>query len=188
MRAALLVEGISDRIALEAVAARSGRDLAAEGVEIVVIGGAHAIGTFLERFRHVPVAGLCDAGEEHVFRRAVERAGFGSPQSRAELEQLGFHVCDADLEDELIRALGPDAVVELVAAHGNLHSFHTFQKQPAWRGRPLADQLRRFLCSSDRRKLRYARLIVEALEPARIPRPLDRVLAQARTAASAALP
>jgi OLD-like protein len=177
-RAVILVEGISDRIALEAVAARRGRDLAAERVEIVPIGGAHAIGAALGRYAPaLRVVGLCDAGEEHVFRRALERAGVGAPSSRAELEQLGFHVCDADLEDELIRALGADRVVGLFEEHGSMHSFRTFQKQPAWRGRPLDAQLRRFLCSSDRRKLRYARLIVEAVEPDRIPRPLDAVLA-----------
>lgn len=176
-RVVVLVEGVSDRIALEAVAVRRGRDLDEERVAIVPIGGAHAIGASLERYRGLPVVGLCDAGEEHVFRRALERAGFGSAPTRTDLERLGFHVCVADLEDELIRALGPDTVVELLAAHDNLHSFRTFQKQPAWRGRPLDAQLRRFLCSSDRRKLRYARLIVEALEAERIPRPLDAVLA-----------
>ena len=175
-RVVVLVEGVSDRIALEAVAARRGRDLDAEQIAIVPIGGAHAIGASLERFRAVRAVGLCDAGEEHVFRRALDLAPDGP---RGELERLGFHVCEADLEDELIRALGPDAVVELLAANDNLHSFRTFQKQPAWRGRALDAQLRRFLCSSDRRKLRYAKLIVEALEPARIPRPLDAVLAAA---------
>ena len=39
-----LVEGISDQRALEALAARRGRDLEAEGVSVVPIGGAHAIG------------------------------------------------------------------------------------------------------------------------------------------------
>jgi hypothetical protein len=175
-RVVVLVEGVSDRIALEAVAARRGRDLDAEQIAIVPIGGAHAIGASLERFRAVRAVGLCDAGEEHVFRRALDLPPDGP---RDELERLGFHVCEADLEDELIRALGPDAVVELLAANDNLHSFRTFQKQPAWRGRPLDAQLRRFLCSSDRRKLRYAGLIIEALEPARIPRPLDAVLAAA---------
>ena len=170
----ILVEGVSDRIALEAVAARRGRDLDAEGVTVVPIGGAHAIRAALRRFRSARVAGLCDAGEEHVFRRALDLPAAGP---RAELERLGFHVCDVDLEDELIRALGPDSVVELLGRHGSLHSFRTFQKQPAWRGAPVDAQLRRFLCSSDRRKLRYAPLIVEALEDDRIPRPLDAVLA-----------
>jgi predicted ATP-dependent endonuclease of OLD family len=39
----ILVEGITDRIALEATARLLGSDLAAQGVEIVPIGGAQAI-------------------------------------------------------------------------------------------------------------------------------------------------
>ena len=48
LRAAVLVEGVSDRIALETLAVRRGRDLAAEGVSVVAIGGAQAIGRVLE--------------------------------------------------------------------------------------------------------------------------------------------
>ena len=49
-RTVVLVEGDSDRRALEALAARRGRNLAAEAVAIVPMGGAHAIGRFLDRF------------------------------------------------------------------------------------------------------------------------------------------
>ena len=38
-RAVVLVEGISDKVALEALAARRGRDLVAENVAVVPIGG-----------------------------------------------------------------------------------------------------------------------------------------------------
>ncbi len=180
-RALVLVEGISDQIALETLAARHGRDLAGERVAIVPIGGAQAIARFLTRFRadapHARLAGLCDAGEEAVFRRGLERAGFDSGPTRADMEQLGFYVCVADLEDELIRALGAARVEAVLDANGDLAPFRTFQKQPAWRGRSVAGQLRRFLGSADRRKLRYARLLVEALDLAETPSPLDGVLA-----------
>src|SRR5262245_19490353 len=106
MNAVVLVEGISDRVALETLAAGRGRNLADEEVEIVPLGGADAIGAFLERFRGVRIAGLCDAGEQGVFQRALERAGYGSGLTRAEMAEFGFHICVADLEDELIRALG----------------------------------------------------------------------------------
>jgi hypothetical protein len=180
-RAVVLVEGISDRVALETLAKRRGRDLDAEGVTVVPIGGAHAIGGFLERFGpvglDVRLAGLCDAGEERHFRRALERAGLGSDLSRADMERLGFYVCDADLEDELIRCLGPDAVERVVDAQGDLGSFRTLQKQAAWHGRRVEEQLRRFMGSGGRRKIRYAQLLVEALELSQVPRPLDEVLA-----------
>jgi hypothetical protein len=177
----VLVEGISDRVALETLAGRYGRDLEAERTSIVSIGGAQAVGRFLKeldpRARNLRLAGLCDAGEERDFRRGLERAGFGSPATRAELEQLGFYVCVADLEDELIRALGADAVEAVVESEGDLRSLRTMQKQPEWRGRPREEQLRRFMGSGGSRKIRYARLLVEALELADVPRPLERVLA-----------
>src|SRR5262249_49401069 len=146
-RAVVLVEGYSDQIAVETLAARQGRDLAHERVLIVPIGGAQAIGRFLTRFADAEVAGLCDVGEEEVFRRGLERAGYGSDLSRAEMERLGFFVCVVDLEDELIRALGPSALEGLLDEHGDLGPFRTFQKQPEWRGRSLAAQLCRFMGS-----------------------------------------
>ena len=177
VRAVVLVEGFSDQIAIETLATRLRRDLAGEGVAVVPMGGAQAIGHFLSRFRELELAGLCDAGEEDVFRRGLERAGFGSGLTRADLERLGFQVCVEDLEDELIRALGVERVEAVLASQGDLDSFRTFQKQPAWRGRSPERQLRRYMGSADRRKLRYARFLVEALDPARIPRPLDLLLA-----------
>ena len=181
VRAVVLVEGVSDRIALETLAERRGRNLEAEGVAVIPIGGAQAIGRFLNlygpRGLDVRLAGLCDAGEERDFCRGLERAGLGSGLSRAEMERLGFYVCDVDLEDELIRAAGAAAIERIAAAEGDLRSFRTLQKQAAWRGRPVEDQLHRWFGSGGRRKLRYARLLVEALELEEIPRPLDAVLA-----------
>jgi hypothetical protein len=177
----VLVEGISDQRALEALAERRGRDLGAEGISIVPIGGAQAIGSFLELLGpqgfDVRLAGLCDAAEEHHFRRGLERAGLGSNLTRVDMERLGFFVCVVDLEDELIRALGAAAVEQVVDAQGELGPFRTLQKQPAWQGRTDEDQLRRFMGSGGSRKIRYARLLVEALDPSQVPRPLDRLLA-----------
>jgi hypothetical protein len=180
-RAVLLVEGISDQRALEALAARRGRNLGAEGVSVVAIGGAQAIGRFLDRYGprgiDIRVAGLCDVGEENDFRRGLERGGFGSNLTRAEMESRGFYVCVEDLEDELIRALGIETVEQIADAEGDLRSFRTLQKQAAWQGRPMQEQLRRWLGSGGSRKIRYARLLVDALDLDRVPRPLERVLA-----------
>jgi hypothetical protein len=169
----VLVEGVSDKVALETLALRRGRDLGAEGVSVVPIGGAQAIGRFLRLYADVRVAGLCDAGEEGGFRRALERAGHGSGLGRADLERLGFYVCEADLEDELVRSLGAVAVEEILAAHGRLASFRTYQKQPAHRGRNTEQQLRGFL---NNWKIRLAAPLVEALDLDRVPHPLDGVL------------
>jgi len=180
---AVLVEGTSDRVALETLAERRGSDLAAEGISIVVMGGAQSVGRFLNRYGpkglDLRLAGLLDAGEERELARGLERSGFGSGLTRADMEELGFYVCTADLEDELIRALGADAVVEIVEAKGDLRRFRTLQKQASWRGRPIEEQLRRFMGSGGSRKIRYARFLVEALDLGRVPRPLDLVLSRA---------
>jgi hypothetical protein len=51
------------------------------------------------------------------------------------MEKLGFFVGNADLEDELIRALGIDEVLEVISAQKEHATFETFRKQPAQRGR-----------------------------------------------------
>jgi hypothetical protein len=180
LQSVVLVEGVSDQRALEALAELRGRDLAAEGVSIVPMGGAQAIGRFVDHYGPrglgVRLAGLCDAGEERHFAQALERAGFGSGLTRRDLEALGFYVCVDDLEDELIRALGPAATEDVIDAEGELGSFRTLQKQPAWRGRPIAAQLHRFMGTHSGRKAK-AGALVRALELDRVPRPLDGVLA-----------
>ena len=177
----VLVEGSSDQVALEALAARRGRDLAAERIAIVPMGGSGNIRHFLELFGpqglNLGLAGLCDAGEEGDFRRGLERAGLGSDLGRADMEALGFYVCVADLEDELIRCLGAAGVEQVIETQGELGSFRTFQQQPAWRARRSQAQLRRFIGTHSGRKIRYARLLVDALDLTSVPRPLDRVLA-----------
>lgn len=181
-RAVVLVEGLSDQLALETLAERLGVDLGAQGVGVVPMGGAQAIGRFLNRFGprglDLRLAGLCDAREEKDFRRELERTGLGSNLTSEGLERMGFYVCIEDLEDELIRALGVESVLRVVEAHGDLGAFSTLQKQPEWRGRPTDQQLRRFMGSGGSRKIRYARLLVEELDLGRVPRPLDRVLAR----------
>ncbi len=179
-RSVVLVEGISDKVAVEALAERKGRDLRAEGAAVLAIGGAQAIGNVLRRFGpsglDARLSGLCDAAEEVHFRRALERGGLGSDLDRAGMETLGFYVCEADLEDELVRALGVDAVENVIEAEGELGSFRTFQKQLEKRSLSREQQLHGFMWN---RKIRYAALLVEALDLARVPRPLAGVLAHA---------
>ena len=86
-------------------------------------------------------------------------------------------VCVADLEDELIRSLGVALVEQVVEAQGEIGSFRTFQKQPAQRDRTSHEQLRRFMGTRSGRKIHYGRVLAQALDLTRVPRPLDRVLA-----------
>ncbi len=154
----VLVEGITDRLALEAVAQRLGLNL--DGIEIVPIGGAQAIRRAFAEYEGQPVVGLCDAGEERWFRRVLGDATY---------------VCDKDLEDELIRALGAERVQDVVAAQGELETFRNFQNQIFWRGLPVERQLRRWLQNGGR-YLRYPPLLIEAMGRSEIPRPLADVL------------
>jgi hypothetical protein len=168
LRGIVLVEGTSDRRALETLARRRDRDLEAEGIAIVPMGGFGNLPRVLGQYRDVQLAGLYDAGEERHFLRALGCA------DRDELERVGFYACTRDLEDELTRAVGPDGMERVLAEQGELRAFRTYQRQPAHRDRPLEDQLHGFMWN---RKQRYAELLVEALDLERIPRPLDRVLA-----------
>ena len=174
-RTVVLVEGLSDRVALEVLADRSGRDLGAEGVAIVPTGGASAVGTFAASIleRGTRLAGLYDVGEVTVVGRQLERAGAGTRLDRAGLEAIGFFACDADLEDELIRALGVDGVEDVLARQGDLASFRRVQRQPAQRDRPVTAQLHRFLGTRSGRKWHYAALLDRRAGARRRPAPAD---------------
>lgn len=179
-RAVILVEGISDQRAVEALAMRRGRDLAAEGVDVIPMGGSKNVSRFLERYGphglNVTLAGLYDSAQERDFARGLERVGLGSNLTRDDMELLGFLACVEDLEDELIRALGASAVEQVIAARGELDSFRIFQRMPEWRSRSTEEQLRRFLGTRATRKIESAPLLVDALDLDRVPRPLERLL------------
>jgi hypothetical protein len=168
LRGVVLVEGTSDRHAVETLARRRGRDLDAEGVAVVPMGGFGNLPRMLGRYPDVPVAGLYDVGEVRHFMRAL------GCSDREELERAGFFACTRDLEDELTRAVGPEGMERVLAEQGELRAFRTYQKQLAHRDRPLEEQLHGFMWN---RKQRYAVLLVEALDLERVPRPLDRLLA-----------
>ena len=176
----VLVEGTSDRAALDAIAARRGIGLSSLGVAIVAIGGATNISRYLELYgpsgRDLRVGGLCDEREAPALRRRLARAGFGSDLTREQMEALGFFVCERDLEDELIRALGVDGVEQVIEREGELASLRIMQRQPAQRDRPPVEQLRRFIGSRSGRKLRYGQALAAALEPDRVPHPLAGIL------------
>lgn len=172
VRTVVLLEGPSDAAAVGALAARRGRDLADEGICVLPMGGAMSVGHFTSRLGPsglgLRLTGLCDEAERGYYARGWARAGAG-PQ--------GIFACTADLEDELIRALGPARVREAVRREGELRALQTFLSQPAQRDRPAQQQLRRFFGTKKGRKIRYGRVLVEALDPDRTPAPLDELFA-----------
>jgi len=183
VRVAVLVEGESDREAVLALADRRGVALAERGVCVIAMGGVTNIARHVAELgpagRGLRLAGLYDAGEERFVRGALERGGLAPAPGRAGLAGLGFHCCERDLEDELIRTLGVDAVLGVVEAQGDLAHFRGLAQQPAQRDRRTEDQLHRFFGSGSGRKIRYGRLLVEALADGQVPAPLAAVLADA---------
>ncbi|MGA5065130.1 TOPRIM nucleotidyl transferase/hydrolase domain-containing protein [Streptomyces exfoliatus] len=172
LRTVVLLEGRSDLAAVEALAALRSRDLASEGVCVLSMGGAMSVGRYADLLGPsglgLRLTGLCDEREQRYYDRALRRAGVSSG---------GFFVCVADLEDELIRALGTARVEEIIRAEGDLRAWQTFLRQPAQHDRPRHQQLRRFLGTKKGRKIRYGLLLVEPLVPGQVPAPLDELFA-----------
>jgi len=160
----VLVEGHSDVAALEVLAEAHG---VRDRLDLVAMGGVTNIrrhlGALAAQRPDAVVLGVCDAGE----RRYLEHAD----------GLAGVFVCDRDLEDELIRAVGPEVVVELLDDLGELRRFRTFQDQPEWRGRDLGDQLRRFASTRSGRKAIFARRVAQAVGTTGVPQPLAALFA-----------
>ena len=170
----VLVEGPSDAAVLEVLARRLGL----EAPEVVPLGGITNVGRHLLEYAGRPgstVAGLCDLGEVRFVVGALNRLGHGVEEG--DLAAYGFFVCDTDLEDELIRALGADAVVDVIEREGELGLLRTFQNQPYQRERGLHDQLHRFAGTRSGRKVRLAAALAAELDADAVPAPLLDVLA-----------
>jgi len=165
VRGAILVEGESDRAAVEALAEKSGRDLAA--TLVIPMGGVTNARTHVTLLGPgglgLRLTGLCDVREERFFGRSFPADD-------------RYFVCDADLEEELIRAHGVDGTERVIERLGDLAAFRTFQNQPAQRIRPVDAQLHRFMGTLGGRKIRYGRALVLALDEKRMPAPLTELL------------
>ncbi|WP_394937993.1 hypothetical protein [Psychromicrobium sp. YIM B11713] len=120
--------------------------------------------------------GLSDQAETGFFIRALEREGLGTGLDELTIRQLGFFVCRADLEEELIRSLAPTGVEKLIAQQGDSRSWKILQNQPAQRERSVHEQLHRFMGTTSGRKEHYARVMAEALELNELPKPLKELL------------
>lgn len=170
-RTVVLVEGESDRVALLTLAGLLGLDLARSGADVVAMGGVTNLGRHLRGLAPgVGAVALHDAGEAPYVARTVRAHPGPAP---------ALFVCDADLEDELIRALGVPRVLDVVAGAGDLEAWRSLRRQPFHRERPEALVLRRFFGTTSGRKHKYAALLTAALDPDRVPSPLAGALGAA---------
>ncbi|MEB8337464.1 TOPRIM nucleotidyl transferase/hydrolase domain-containing protein [Streptomyces endophyticus] len=171
VRSAVLLEGLSDVAAVDALAGRRGRDLAAEGVCVVSMGGAMNVGRYARLLGAaglgLRLTGLCDERERRFYDRALGQG------------EDSVFVCVADLEDEFIRALGVVRVEELIREAGEWHPWQTFARQPAQQDRTTHRLLWRFLGTKAGRKIRYGRLLTEAAcDAGCVPAPLEELFAR----------
>jgi hypothetical protein len=176
MSSVVLVEGPSDAAVLEVLARRLRLD--SPGVAVVSMHGVTNAARYLGHHAARPgttVAGLCDHGEARFVAGALRRLGHPA-ETRNDLAAYGFFVCDEDLEDELIRALGTTTVIEVIEREGELGRLRTFQNQPFQRSRSLHDQLHRFAGTRSGRKVRLAAALAAALPLDGVPAPLRDVL------------
>src|SRR5437763_14371196 len=120
LRGVVLVEGTSDRLAVETLARRRGRDLQAEGVAIVPMGGYGNLPRLLGQYRDVRLAGLYDVGEERHFLRALRG------DDRGELEAVGFYARTRDPEDEPTRAGGQEGMARVLAEQGETRGVRAY--------------------------------------------------------------
>jgi hypothetical protein len=179
----VLVEGRSDVAALRVLGRRLG--LEHPRVRLVAMDGVTNTSRHLAALSGsgAAVVGLCDAGEVRFVVGALRRTGH-DVLTRADLVPHGFFVCDDDLEDELLRAVGADAAAGVVAGLGEAGRLQTFRTQPAQRERALHAQLHRFAGTTSGRKERFAAALAEAVALDRVPAPLRGVLEVARRAAA----
>jgi hypothetical protein len=160
----VLVEGVSDAAALEVVAGRLGVRMP----RVLPVGGSKGARRAAEAHPGTRLLGLVDAAERSDMEGLVDE----------------LFVCEPDLESELLRALGEDAALAVIAEQGELDSFRILQRQPAQRDRARDRQLVQFLAGRSGNKERYARLFALALPADRIPPPLV-ALVRAASAESA---
>ncbi|MCH8613220.1 hypothetical protein [Arsenicicoccus dermatophilus] len=168
-----LLEGVSDVAAVRAALTTAGVDLTK--VELVDLQGVTNVGRVLAEIRQLrpeaEVVGMCDAGEVRHVMTAL--AADGCPATDAsDLPAYGFFVCEPDLEDELLRALGTPRAVEAIRRSPLGGKLQALQVQPAWRDLELDEQLRRFTRTPAARKERVAGVLAEALTREELPEPI----------------
>ena len=176
-RTVVLLEGASDVAAVRTLAAA--REVNLERVRLVDLGGVTNIRRVLRQARadwaDAEMLGLCDAAEVRFIERALVEIGL-PVRDPSDLPAYGFFVCHADLEEELLRALGPVRTIAVIERLGLGAKLGALQRQLGWQDRPLAEQLHRFCGVASGRKELLGGALAEALDLDAVPEPLALLL------------
>jgi predicted ATPase len=174
----ILVEGFSDFLAVRVLAATLGVELDAAGVSLISLDGADVLVHYLRLFGpeglDLDLRGLCDADHEDEWRARLTQAGI-SVTDRDSMKNRGFHVCDPDLEAELLGALDTERVSEAIVADGGQRLFESYANQPAQQGRS-TEELQIGFVQTPRAKIRWAPLIAAEIGSDEVPAPLRALL------------
>lgn len=182
-RIVVLLEGPSDVAAVRALMEAQGIDPGP--VELVSLQGVTNVGRVLKEVRllrgEVDVVGMCDAAETRFVEKALVEDGLPVADA-SDLPVYGFFVCEADLEEELIRALGAERAQDALVAAGLGGKLDALKTQEAWAGRPLAEQIHRFCGVASGRKELAAAILAGALDADEVPEPIAMLLDRIRWA------
>jgi predicted ATPase len=172
----ILLEGYSDLLAVRVLARALDVDLDARGVSLLSLDGADSIVHYLSLFGPaglgLTLRGLCDADHEETWRARLQDAGIEATE-RAAMNAVGFQVADADLEEELIDALGTQRVSELIEEENAEQAFTNFAQQAATAGLSLAEQQHDFL---HKKNVRWAPVLAADLSAGDVPQPIRDLL------------
>jgi putative ATP-dependent endonuclease of the OLD family len=160
-RRVLIVEGLADRIVVEAAAAAKGISLDREGVTVFALDGA-------DKFKHVTkilgstwfdidLCGLCDEDRETSWAGVLKT----SPKK---LAKQGFFVARKDLEHEYAAALGASTLAALLLNEGVAKEQGLCQAADVGAIGDLTEEhLADFIMSKDSRKTPAARAVATIL-------------------------
>ena len=173
----IFVEGFSDFLAVRTLAETLEVDLDAAGVSLLSLEGADLFGHYLAllgpKGLNVRMRGLCDFDREAAWIQLLSDTGL-AVTDRADFNAAGFQVAEADLEAELVGALGEERVEATITEAGAAGMVETFRQQPANGGLAGEDLLLAFI---RKRKIKWAPLLAAALTPSEIPTPITNLLA-----------
>lgn len=182
-RVFVLLESANDVAAVQVFARKLEIDTSA--AEFVNLQGTTNIGRIMKDIRQVrsdaDVVGLCDAADTRSAEKALNDDGL-PVQDATDLPMYGFFVCERDLEDELIRALGADAARTALLNSGLASKFDALRTQPEWADKSIAEQVDKFCHSASGRKELAAAVLADAVPADAIPEPVSMLLDRIRWA------